>query len=197
MSKKRKFGLDIDGTVTSPHTFIPYINDAFNKNLTLDDITQYNLSIALGISEKKFWQWMDQNEPKIYEQAPLFSPSTKSILKKWEKHHELFYISARREHLLDTTYSWFKKHNIPYSKIECVGERNKVEFVKDYQLDIFFEDKHENACNIAEECKIPVILFDTPYNRLSSPSNVYRVKTWNEAKQIVQHLFHNEKSPCL
>lgn len=193
--KRKKFGLDIDGTVTSPHTFIPYINKAFNKSLTLDDITEYSLSVALGISEKKFWEWMDQNEPTIYENAPLFSTNTKNILNNWEKQHELFYISARREHLLPTTYSWFEKQMIPYNKIECVGERNKVEVVKEYDLDIFFEDKHENACNIAEECHIPVILFDTPYNRLPTPKNVYRVSTWDEAEHTVEQFFQTTKIP--
>ncbi|KHF31202.1 hypothetical protein LR68_00151 [Anoxybacillus sp. BCO1] len=30
---KRRFGIDIDGTVTCPSTFIPYLNKSFQKNL--------------------------------------------------------------------------------------------------------------------------------------------------------------------
>lgn len=50
---------------------------------------------------------------------------------------------------------------------------------------ISFEDKHDNACEISEECNIPVILFDTPYNRLPVPKGVVRVYNWLEADQWV------------
>ena len=38
---------------------------------------------------------------------------------------------------------------------------------------------------IAEECEIPVILFDAPYNRMAIPNNVIRVENWMEAYQWV------------
>ena len=40
---KKRFGIDIDGTVTCPKTFIPYLNKSFNLKLTLEDINEYDL----------------------------------------------------------------------------------------------------------------------------------------------------------
>lgn len=42
---------------------------------------------------------------------------------------------------------------------------------------------------LAEELKIPVVLFDTPYNRLAVPDNVVRVYNWHEANQFITNYF--------
>ena len=180
MPQPKRLGIDIDGTVTSPSTFVPYLNQAFQTNITFEDIKEYNLAPLLGITEAEFWQWMDKNEAIIYSESPLASYA-KKIIKYLEKNHELYYISARREYLKDITYDWFHKHQLPYHHIELVGKHDKVETVNKHGIDLFLEDNYENACLINEGCNIPVLLFDTPYNQKPLPKQVYRVKTWLEA----------------
>ncbi|PYZ94282.1 hypothetical protein CR194_01730 [Salipaludibacillus keqinensis] len=186
MSKYR-LGIDIDGTVTDPATFIPYLNEHFKKNLTIDDIIEYDLTVALGISQEEFWKWMQVHEPSIYKQA-ILADNAKDILLEWKKQYELFYISARPKHTHDVTVDWFHRLTVPYDHIELLGQHDKLDAVKKHKLDVFFEDKHDNACNIAEECNIPVVLMDTPYNQSPVPNNVYRAAHWNEAKKIVDRL---------
>lgn len=41
---QKRFGIDIDGTVTSPDALVPFLNEGFKLQLTLDDITQYDLT---------------------------------------------------------------------------------------------------------------------------------------------------------
>ncbi len=184
MTEKIRFGLDIDGTVTDPATFIPYLNKDFNKTLTLDDLTEYDLTSILNITEDDFWKWMGQNESLIYKEAKM-APYANEIIHEWNKKHELIYITARRNHLFDTTKEWFLNTKLPYHHIEMVGKHDKLEAVRSHKIDIFFEDKHDNAVAIAEEFNIPVILMDTPYNRLTIPNNVIRTYNWQEAKQWV------------
>lgn len=186
--KQIRFGIDIDGTVTDPSSFIPYLNEAFKRNLTLQDIKDYDLSIALGISEKEFWAWMMDNEPKMYQKS-FPAADARDILSTWSEQYELFYISARPKHVTKLTHDWFKKNQIPYDHIELLGKHNKLAAVRDHQIDAFFEDKHDNAVNIAEEYEIPVILMDTPYNRLPVPQHVHRAYSWHEANQIINRLF--------
>lgn len=185
---KLRFGVDIDGTVTDPGTFVPYINEHFNKTYTIDDITEYDLSKVLGITEKDFWEWMKSHEPTIYKQSAL-ATDAKNILEEWQQFHELYYISARGKHFHDLTVDWFHRLQVPYDHIELLGKHDKLNAVKKHGVHLFLEDKHDNACDIAEECKIPVILMDTPYNQSPIPKDVYRVKSWNEAKAIVKKLF--------
>lgn len=187
--KINRLGIDIDGTITRPDSFIPYLNKSFNKNLTIEDITQYDLLPLLNISTERFWKWMDENEPIIYANSPLVDQA-KEIIHYWQDDFKLLYISARRQHLQDITKDWFIKNNIPYDEINLVGNHNKIEAVKNKKIDLFLEDKHDNACSIAEECHIPVILFDTPYNQDPIPKNVIRVKNWLEANKRIQELLY-------
>jgi uncharacterized protein len=186
-----RFGIDIDGTVTSPAAIIPFMNDAFGLNLTLDDIKQYSLNPLVNISAEEFSKWFKENEPMIYSGSDL-SDGVLEVLNNWKNDHELFFISARGSHLLDITKKWFEKHNITFHHIELIGTHNKVEAVKKHKVDIFFEDKHDNAVVIHEECQIPVILFDTPYNRDPIPDGVIRVQNWHEAAKWV-NTWLNEK----
>ncbi|WP_066064187.1 5' nucleotidase, NT5C type [Neobacillus soli] len=182
---RKRFGIDIDGTVTCPKSIIPFINKAFNMNIRYEDVNQYELTPFVNVSEEVFANWFFENEPIIYEgSAP--AKGVVNILNKWKNKHELFFISARGNHLLDVTEKWFAANGITFHHIELIGSHDKVETVKKYGVEIFFEDKHDNAVNIHEECQIPVILFDTPYNQEPIPNGVIRVNNWREANSWVE-----------
>lgn len=185
-----RLGIDIDGTLTSPSSFVPYINESFKMNITLEDIKQYELSPLIGITDEQFWAWMDEMEPTIYENAPL-ATGAKEIVTQWKNNYDLYFISARRNHLYEVTNNWFKKQAIDFDHLELIGTHNKIEAIKKHELHIFLEDKHDNACDISEACNIPVLLFDTPYNRDPIPKNVYRVQNWLEANQYLKKLLHD------
>ncbi|NMH74833.1 hypothetical protein HF078_17275 [Bacillus sp. RO2] len=184
---RKRFGIDIDGTLTCPSTFVPFINQTLNKNITLEDMIQYDLTPLMGLDEAGFWKWMDEMEPIIYKDAPL-AEGAKTVVQRWKDEFDLYFISARRNHLLGVTQNWFSKQEIDYDHLELIGTHNKIAAVKKHNIELFFEDKHDNACDISEECDIPVILFDTPYNREPIPANVHRVFSWKEADQKVQSL---------
>jgi uncharacterized protein len=187
---KRRFGIDIDGTVTCPTTFVPYLNDAFGLNITLNDIKQYDFMPLVTVSEKEFYAWFKNMEPVIYSRSPL-AAGAKEILKRWEKEHELYFISARDSHLLDITKEWFTNQELMYNDIHLIGSHDKIEAAKKYDVDIFLEDKHDNAVNLHEELNIPVLLFNTPYNQDPIPDGVIRVNDWKEAHGWVQNWIKN------
>jgi uncharacterized protein len=181
----KRFGIDIDGTVTSPESLLPHINEYFKLNLTLNDITQYELTEVLNISPQVFGTWFKEAEPHIYKKSPIAS-GAKVILDDWKEQHELYFISARPSELLQLTKEWFDAQDLMYHHIELIGSHNKISTAKKYDVDIFFEDKHDNAVMIHEELNIPVILFNTPYNQKPVPKGVIRVNDWTEANQWVQ-----------
>lgn len=182
---KKRFGIDIDGTVTCPASILPFLNKDFNLNVTLEDVKQYDLMPLVTVSEEEFAQWFSCNEPVIYAQSPL-ADGAKQVLKSWEHEHELYFISARAKHLLDVTTTWFTDNELKYKHIELIGTHDKIEAAKKFNVDLFFEDKHDNAVTIHEECKIPVLLFNTPYNQDPIPPGVIRVNNWKEAKKWVE-----------
>lgn len=183
---KKRFGIDIDGTVTCPAALLPYLNSSFNLQLTLDDITQYDLTPFVNVPGEHLAQWFFDTEPEIYANSPL-AKGAKEVLQKWEQQHEMFFISARRTSLLDITKEWFIDNGLRFDHIDLIGSHDKIKAAKQYKVDLFFEDKHDNAVMIHEECQIPVILFNTPYNQDPIPSGVIRVNHWQEAYAWVEN----------
>jgi len=187
---KPRFGIDIDGTVTCPSTLIPHINKQYNLSITLNDVVEYDFLSAFPfpVDRNEFNEWFKANESSMYEESEI-AANAKSILQSWESKFELYYISARGKNVYDITYNWFNEHNIPFDHIELIGSHDKIEIAKQFNVEAFFEDKHDNAVMIAEELDIPVILFDTPYNRLLAPKNVIRVENWIQANEWIQKIF--------
>ncbi len=186
--RKIKFGIDIDGTITRPDTIIPFLNKDFGLQLKMEDIKEYDIRPHVNVEEDILNQWFRTNESHIYQQSPL-NKWAKEVISEWKDVGELYYISARHTYLFDITEQWFKNNCIPYHHIELTGSHNKISLIKKYNIDIFFEDKHDNAVQIGEECHIPVILFNTSYNQGNVPTNVIRVNNWLEADQWVKEEF--------
>lgn len=181
-----RFGIDIDGTVTTPDAIIPFLNKDFGLSLTLNDIKDYDLSLLVDSSREEFSEWWLGIEPFVYAQSPLLE-GVQNIMLEWSKKHELYFISARSTYLLSDTKHWFQQHGLPFHHIELIGSHDKIEAINKYQLEIFFEDKLDNSLSIHEQCQIPVILFDTPYNKGALPDGIIRVKNWQEAKTWVEN----------
>ena len=183
---KKRFGIDIDGTITRPDAILPYINKDFKTELKLEDLKDYNIRKFVGVDEQTMYQWFRSNEEIIYRNSPLKDDS-KQILNTWaEQLAELFFISARNASLMDITKEWFIYHQLTYSHLELIGSHNKIETIKKHNIELFFEDKDDNAIQIFEECNIPVILFNTPYNQGVTPNGVIRVDNWTEADEWVR-----------
>jgi len=187
-----RFGIDIDGTVTCPTSLLPHINEQFGCNLVLDDIKEYDLTKAFTVDEKAFYEWYMIAEENIYKTSPA-QQYAKEVLTSWQAQFELYYISARGRHVYNSTLDWFQNQEIPYDHIELVGSHYKIEAAKKFGVHAFFEDKHDNAVEIHEELDIPVILFDTPYNRKPIPEGVIRVYDWQDANNWIMKLFPIEE----
>lgn len=188
--RKPRFGIDIDGTVTTPDTLLPHINKAYNVNLQLKDVVEYSFLSAFPypVDPQQFQQWFSENEEEMYRVSDLY-PQADKVLQKWQSQFELYYISARDQALFDVTQQWFEQHQVPYDHIELIGSHNKLAVAKNLQVEAFFEDKHDNAVMLAEELKIPVVLFDTPYNRDAVPNQVIRVSSWQQANDFIKKYF--------
>ncbi|MDN4493270.1 5' nucleotidase, NT5C type [Ureibacillus aquaedulcis] len=187
--QKPRFGIDIDGTVTTPDTLIPHINERYKTNIVLNDVIEYDFLSAFPhpVDRNEFAKWFRENEAYMYSVSTI-AQDAQTILEKWQHSYELFYISARDISVFNITQKWFEDHKVPFHHIELIGSHDKLAVAKKHAVDVFFEDKHDNAVMLAEELDIPVLLFDTPYNRKSIPSNVVRINTWADANQwILKH----------
>lgn len=191
---KKRFGIDIDGTITRPDTMVPYLNKAFNMELTYEEINTYDLNPFVDVSPSEFAAWFHDSEPMIYSES-LLVDGARECLEKFEQYADLYFISARRKDLIDVTETWFSTNELRYHQIDLIGSHDKIAMAKKLKIDLFFEDKHDNAVTISEECQIPVILFNTPYNLGPVPEQVIRVNHWFEARRWVENWLKDTKMP--
>ncbi len=181
-----RFGIDIDGTVTTEDWLYPFIEKDFNITINPEDIVEYDLTTYFDGPKEDLHRWFKENEALLYSNPPL-REKAKQILQNWSQIYELYFISARGVHCLETTKKWFQNGDLPFHHLELIGTHDKIATAAKHKVDLFFEDKHDNAVDIAEQCGIPVILFDCPYNRKPIPDTVIRVYNWQEAKDWVDH----------
>ncbi len=183
--KTLRIGIDIDGTVTDPGSIVPMMNDSFGKNLRYEQCTVYNLATVYNITDEQFMHWLDEHGERLYDQAPVHGIAD-TVLRDLYLDHRLIYISAREARHMDVTVKWFERFQIPFHEIELIGSHDKVGAAQKWQVDVFLEDRLENALQLSEALKIPVFLFDTPYNQGTLPSLVHRVHSWEEVRIKLQ-----------
>jgi len=181
------FGIDIDGTVTSPSSIVPLMNECFGKDLRYEDCYEYNLANVYNISDAEFNDWLDQYGGRLYDESPVHG-NADQILRKWYTQFKLVYISARDARHRDVTLNWFSRFDIPFHEIDLVGSHDKLAAAQKWQVDLFLEDRLENALQLSEALQIPVLLFDTPYNQATLPALVHRVTSWDDVEEKVKEL---------
>jgi len=180
-------GIDIDGTVTSPSSIVPLMNESFGKDLRYEDCHEYNLANVYQITEAEFDSWLLQNGERLYDGA-LVHGNADHILRTWHPQFKLVYISAREARHRDVTINWFSRYDIPYHEVDLVGSHDKLSSAMKWSVDLFLEDRLENALQLSEALEIPVFLFDTPYNQGKLPPLIHRVTTWDEVHEKVRIL---------
>ncbi len=172
-------GIDIDGTVTCPSSIVPPMNEAFGRDLQLADCYEYNLANVYGISDEEFARWLDEYGERLYSSAPVHELADQ-FLRQWHGQHRLVYISARDPKHMDVTVEWFNRTHIPFHYIDLIGSHDKLKAATKWQVDLFLEDRLENALQLSDALQIPVFLFDTPYNQGALPPLIHRISSWRE-----------------
>lgn len=86
------------------------------------------------------------------------------------------------------TPRWLERHQIPYDVL--IHEHDKLEPCVKHGLQLFVEDNYENARSILTA--MPVLLMDTPYNRLDAVPNVHRIHHFTDVRDFIFNLFKKQ-----
>lgn len=183
-----KIGIDIDGTITEGDWIIKPLNEWTGTPITYEELVEYDCSKVVNRSFDEIDSWFRDNFTKLYRD-PLARESAVETIAEWSKKNEIFLISARENVAIDVTKTWLTENKVAYSTLDLIGSHDKIAACKKYGIEIFMEDRLENALDISRECRIPVILFDCPYNRTETelPENVIRVNDWYEARAWIEN----------
>ena len=92
-----RFGIDIDGTVTSPTSLLPHINNAFKSNLQLDDIKEYDLTKAFTVSQEEFYDLVQKIRATYLRNFTYSSKCSCSIIRLEREIRTIFYLCSWRK----------------------------------------------------------------------------------------------------
>lgn len=179
--------IDIDGTITDPYFWLDIANKYFNKNVTIDKVTEYKVDIVMGITRDEYYDFYDKNKFKMHNDNVSLRENAKEVIEELIKLNNIYFVTARDKDLKLLTYSYLNNNSIPYDDIFVLGTHYKVDMARKLKCDIFIEDSYENALQLSEN-GFKVLLIDTNYNRKPLNKNIVRVLNWNEIYEIIKEM---------
>ncbi|AWI07262.1 5' nucleotidase, NT5C type [Clostridium drakei] len=179
--------IDIDGTITDPYFWLDIANKYFNKNITIDKVTEYKVDIVMGVTRDEYYDFYKKNKFKMHNDNVSLRKDAKEVIEELIKLNNIYFVTARDKDLKLLTYSYLNNNEIPYDDVFVLGTHYKVDMARKLKCDIFIEDCYENALQLSEN-GFKVLLIDTNYNRKPLNKNIVRALNWNEIYEIIKEM---------
>ena len=173
-----KIGIDIDGVLTDISRFyLDYgAKFAFENNISTPlKPDEYTLQEEI---HKKFWEEYDE----FYTKEKYTREFASEIIEKLKQKHEIHIITARNLVQEEWTRKWLEKNKIYYDNLAFTNK--KLEYCKDNNIDLMIEDSTNHILSISQI--IPVICFDTSYNKDCEGDNIIRCYSWYDIYKIIE-----------
>ncbi|MHC6178483.1 hypothetical protein ACYUJ6_01220 [Clostridium sp. JNZ X4-2] len=185
--------IDIDGTITDPYFWLNSANTYFNKNLTVDEITQYDISKAMGIPKSEYIDFYNKNKFRLHGKEEHIRKDAKRVIQELIEEHNIYFVTARDKDLEILTHHYLKKNCIPYDNVFVLGTTYKVDMAKKLSCDIFIEDSYENSLQLSQS-GFKVLLMNTNYNQMELDENITRVFNWEQIHDIIDKMLLHQKT---
>ena len=179
-----RIGVDIDGVTSDSYTvWLGELNQYYGRNIEV--LEDYNLHLVYDVSWDDMNNFFVEHVERLFMLPPPMKGAKQGIETLLGEGHEVVYVTARSPEEKDVTLRWMDKYKIPYDHIIFAGMKsNKVDLIKEWQLELFIEDYMGNAEAIADS-GTQVLLLDTTYNQGELPAGVTRCSNW---MQIVKEI---------
>lgn len=176
--------IDIDGTITDPYHFVPYLNEIYNKNITPEECITYSWEELYETDMDDTLQKLHGSYMYCYKEADVVD-GAKDIIGELYESHNLYFVTARSEILTEITREWLNEKGFSNIDVHLLGSDYKIDKARELECNIFIEDNPKNAIGLAE-AGMMVLLVDTYYNKNIEHENITRVKDWSQIKSIIE-----------
>ena len=190
-------GIDIDDTISD--TFEALL--AYSQKYTIEDLKrESNIDInkdytnhlyiqsASGwndIETKNFWEKYYED---ILKAVNIKNFASKVINNKRKNGDKIFLITARWDMPnFDTkklTEDWLQENNVQYDKL-FMNASDKVQLVKENNIDLFIDDSFNNCKQISENTNAKVYMMTSLVNKNLDDKKIKRVFSWPEIVDLI------------
>lgn len=177
--------IDIDGTITNPYHFIPYLNEMYEKNFTEQDCTTYKWEEMYEVDMDDLLAKFHNQYMHSYKEAQVVE-GAKDIIGELYRDHNLYFVTARSEILTDITKEWLIENGFSEIDVHLLGSDYKIDKARELSCNIFIEDNPSNAVQLAD-AGMKVLLIDTNYNKNIDHENITRVNSWADIKVFIEN----------
>lgn len=192
--KKKSIAFDVDDVLASHvESFVVFSNETYGTNLTMEDYSD-DWPKLWGVAGDEVNKRALEFQTIQRIAAFTVKDDAQMALEQLKTKYDLYVITARRQHLVDTSIDWINRHfpNV-FKEIHFVpmwepnNKITKSDICKKIGADYLVDDLPRH-CNIAADAGIKAILFGNyAWNRNEKiVDNVTRCKDWNKLLQYFE-----------
>ncbi len=192
---QKNLGVDVDGVLTNIQDFIFEFGAKFSyeRGFDLENLNKdaYDSAITFNWcnnTDDEFWHEVLEKYSRDERPRQLASEVLHKLKDEGWKIHIITARKSMKEEDIKVNKiekileEWLKIHDIPYDVLVFTGS-DKIQEIKDYNIDVMIEDSPNNIEQLRDLCSI--IVFDAMYNKDCNGDNLTRVNSWYE---ILDHL---------
>lgn len=170
-------GVDLDGVLGDILAVsVRALNDYFGREVRVEEVRDYDLSKVYGLSREEIREFFAARQDLLEEMPPM--PGAGPCLQSLSRRCRVTIVTARPPFQEDMTRNWLARHGFAYHDLVLVGSHDKREACRRAGIEVFIDDRLENALMLASE-GLPVILFAAPHNRSPElPPGVVSLEGW-------------------
>ncbi len=184
--------IDLDDVLSKTTcSYVEIIKKEFNRAVQFEDIHSFDLRTSFNLSSEEFDHFFALvHKPDIILDLEPMEDSIETLNNWVNRGLDICVITGRLTSCYESSLEWLNKNRVPFSSFLMVNKYSRPDYdkrisissVELYKMKFLFavEDSLEMAGRISSEMRIPVALFDRPWNRSNGVAGIRRCEGWRE-----------------
>lgn len=193
MKRKKRIYVDMDDVISrTTDTYAEIVGREFGKKVRFEDLVSFDLKKSFGLTEREFSCFFELvHQPEVLLSYEPVEGSV-SVMSMWGRQgYDIDIVTGRPPSAREASLAWLDRYQIPYAAFTMVDKYNRTardssaviskDQLMQRQYDMAVEDSREMAIFLAHTMKVPVFLYDRPWNiQPVNHKKVMRVCSWQE-----------------
>jgi 5'(3')-deoxyribonucleotidase len=191
----KNVGVDLDGVVADiVSQLVRFSRLEFDLHLVPSEFRSENIETCTPMKTEQLRKLFC--EPKFFQTMRAIRGARRSLMQLIAAGYVVHIVTDRfwYPEIQDDTRKWLSSRLIRVNSLVFARKTEKQSVAQKLELGSFIEDQRSNANLLSEVCR--VLLIDYPYNQGLVAPDVLRVKTLQQAVDVVVRNFMPETAPA-